>query len=191
MNCGRACLRKVFLGIGRHGCVVIPGITRPWFPAPTRPTCRTGLCGSGRLRTDLAGQGCEKGGWTHLGGLCPLRANKGDPRADAAGHPSASERSPWAFRASEEDARRGGLCTQRRSPRATWRRGWALLSRAGGPLQLAVGCPSAGCAPGPCHGRSPCPRAVFSPARCRRRLGCLQTVNYAAFVCRVGGWGQG
>lgn len=192
MNCGCVCLRMVFLGIGRHGCVVIQRITRPWFPAPTRPTCQKGLCGSGCLRTNLAGHGGEEGRWTHLGGLGGLRANKGEPRADAAGHPSPSERSPWAFRASEEDARRGGLCTQGRSPRATWRRRWALLSRGGGRLQLAVGCPSAGCARGACRRRGRCLRGVFfSPAGSWRRLRCLKTVNYAAFVCRVGGWGQG
>lgn len=34
-------------------------------------------------------------------------------------------------------------------------------------------------------------RYFLSPARSCQRLGCLKTVNYAAFVCGVGRWGQG
>lgn len=108
-------------------------------------------------------------------------------------------RTPLAFGAQSAALQsiRGGRA-QGRTPhpgkvtRATWRRRWALSSGGGGRLQRAGGGPSAGRARGPCGRRGPCLRGVFSsPARSWRRLGCLETVNYAAFVCRVGEWGQG
>lgn len=131
-------------------------------PAPTRPTRQKGLCGRGYLGTDLARQGCEKGKGTHLGGLRRLRANKGEPGAEAAGHPSPSERSPRAFRASEEDARRGGLRTRGRSPE---QRGGA-----GGRFRPEVGdgCSERAAAPRPAALEAPAAAAdraseVFSP----------------------------
>lgn len=93
-------------------------------PLPAAPPARRGFARADVPDKQSPGQGWGKGQRTHLRGLCRLRADKGEPRAQAAGHPSPSERGSWAFRASQEDASRGGLRAQGRSPGATWRRRW-------------------------------------------------------------------
>ena len=135
-----------------------PGSRPPHLPgggwqqrmSPHRQTCR------GRAGTRRKG--------THLRGLCGLRADKGEPRADAAGHPSPSESGPWAFRASEEGARSGGLCTQGRSPGATWRRRRGALLSGGGGTDAVRSQPAAPrpAASAPPHRHRPCLRGVSS-----------------------------
>lgn len=187
------CLRLLFPGTGRHGCVATRRITRPRLPARSHPPHPP----EGALRPRIPRDRPRPAGLRERKGDSPRRpppVTRKQRRARRGG-----SRTPLAFGAQSAGLQsiRGGRA-QGRTPhpgkvtRATWRRRWALSSGGGGRLQRAGGGPSAGRARGPCGRRGPCLRGVFSsPARSWRRLGCLETVNYAAFVCRVGEWGQG
>ena len=120
-----------------------PGSLLPPAPSARRGFVAADTCG----QSSSAGRGERK--WIqlrvspgYLRGLSRLRANKEEPWADAAGHPSPSE-PPSKMRSGADSASKEGHPGQRDG------RGWALLSTGG--KQLAVGSPSlgCGCVPGP------------------------------------------
>lgn len=160
-----------------------PGSLLPPAPSARRGFVAADTCG----QSSSAGRGERK--WIHLRvspgylrGLSRLRANKEEPWADAAGHPSPSEH-PRKMHSGADSASKEG------HPGQCDGRGWALLSTGGEQLAVSGRLPLARLRLRPW---SSCLRGIFFlPARSWRRLGFLKTVNYAAFVCRVGGWGQG
>lgn len=142
----------------------------------------------------------EKGRWTHLRGECwlpprPLLIRRRQRRAPRGCCPASLvfRAGPRAFRVAEEDARRGGLCIQARSPRAAWPVQRALLSKGGERSAASCRLPLAPRQLRPLPSSQPVPPRYFLlfPARSCQRLGFLKMVNYAAFVCGVGRWGQG
>lgn len=142
-----------------------------------------------------AGRG--KGRWTHLGGECwlpprPLLVALRQRRAPRRCSPAS-----LVFRARSPGLQSiRGRCAQGRTlhPSKVIQSNVAgaegrFCPGVGSGWQLAVGSPSLGGSCVPCHRRS-CLRGIFFfPAHSWQRLGFPKTVNYAAFVCRVGGWG--
>lgn len=150
----------VSAGGRRSGWVPTPRESGAWLSLPTSPVSQKGGCSS-RCLGHPSRQGGGKARWTHLRGECrlpprprPVTRRQRRARRDCSPASPVFPARPRAFSASEEDARRGGLCIQARSPRATWPAQRALLSRGASGLQLAVGSPALGgsCVPG--HRRS-------------------------------------
>lgn len=181
--------------------VTIPRIPRPWFSAPTSPICQKGVC-SNSIRC--------------LGTIFLCRA--GRKKVDSPPRESRLPPRPLPFTRKQRPALGGcslaSLVFRARSPGLQSIRGRCTQGRTLHPrkvtqsnvtgadgrfcpgvengLQLGVGSPSLGCGSVPRHRRSSCLRGIFFlPDRSWQRIGFLKTVNYAAFVCRVGGWGQG
>ena len=195
--CARA-RRMVFSAWGKNGGVGIPRIAK--YPGSQLPPAHLPEAGFaapetwGTIFFNRAG-----GKWTHLRastgylrGLSRVSANKDEP-------PAPAERGPPAFRASEEDALRANSASNEGHPEQRGGRRRALFVQGwwgGGQGRLAV------------SGRLPLarprlrlgsslsqlvPPEVFSSRQlvAGRGSASFKTVNYAAFVCRVGGWGQG
>lgn len=178
-------------------------------PLPPSPPARRGFAAadaSGQtFPAGRGGRGWKEGGLTStlspgcLRGLSSssfsssLGANKGEPRADAAEHLSPPERAPRAFRASEADARRGGLRIHGRSPGATWPvQVGACVRGAGKGRRSAVSSPwrTAAAAP-PCRRRFPCLRGIFFLPAPQLAEARLPSDSERCCFCVQGGWVAG
>lgn len=165
--------------------------------APTRPSARSRVCSPRNMGDDLPQQGGEKVDSPPCEYRLPPRPLPGERKQRRA--PGACrERSP-GLQSIRRRCAQDELCIQGRSPRATRRAQTGAFCPGmvgGGRGRLAV------------SGRLPLarqqlrlgsslfqlvPPEVFSSRQlvAGRGSASFRTVNYAAFVCRVGGWGQG